>query len=145
MGVVRRWRSAPGLDGIPFLFSITITSVMMNIAWLTWVSPAPCIRTVASETSSRRLHISLVTVHSCDVSFRAFWGCCRKYSLIGLFKARIRKQSVILNWLIHLLVGLCFARGKVVGGGSGGDQRGRGRACQFFIFYTFYFSLWDQN
>ena len=75
--------------------SIAITSVMMSIAWLTWVSPAPCMRIVASETLSRRLHTSLVTVRLCDVSFRAFWGCCRKYSLIDFFKAK--RRSIILN------------------------------------------------
>ena len=144
MGVVRRWRLAPGLGGIPLL-SIAITSVMMNITWLTWVSLAPCIRIVVSETSSRRLHTSLMTVHSCDVSFRAFWGCCRKYSLIGFFKAR--RRSVILNWLVHLFVGSCFARGTVVGGERGRGRRGRERRCRLFIFYILIFLLmrWKLN
>ena len=117
----------------------------MNAAWLTWISPAPCICIVASETSSRRLHTLLVTVHSCDVSFRAFWGCCRRYSLTGFFKAR--RRSIILNWLVHLLVGSCFARGKVVGGGRGGGRRGRGRRCGFFMFYIFIslFMRWKLN
>ena len=121
--------------------SIAITSVMMSIAWLTRVSPAPCIRIVASETSSRRLHTSLVTIHSCDVSFRAFRRCCRKYSLIGFFKAR--RRSILLNWLVYVLVGSCFARGKVVGGGSGGGRRGRGRRYRFFN--VLYFYLCDGN
>ena len=99
---------------------------------VTWVSPAPCIRIVALETSPKRLHTSLVTVHSCYVSFRAFWGCCRKYSLIGFFKAK--RRSIILNWLVHLLVGSCFARGNVVRGGRDGDRRGRGRRFLYFIF-----------
>ena len=34
-------------------------------------------------------HLVGMTVHSCDVSFRAFRRCCQKYSLIGFFKVRI--------------------------------------------------------
>ena len=61
----------------------------------------PCIRIVASDTSSRRLDTSFVTVHSCDVSLRAmFWVSCRKYSVIAFFKPRMR--TIILNWLVHL-------------------------------------------
>ena len=118
---------------------------MMNIAWLTWVSPAPCIRIVASETSSRRLRTALVTVHSCDVSFRVFWGCCPKYSLIGFFIAR--RRSIIFNWLIYVLVGSCFARGNAVEGGRDRGRRGRGRRCRFLIFciYIFLFMRWKSN
>ena len=70
------------------------------------------IRIVASQKSPRRLHTSLVTVQPCGVSFRGFWGCCRKYSLIGFFKAR--RRSIILNWLIHLFMETCFARKDVM-------------------------------
>ena len=62
---------------------------------------APYIRIVASETSSRRLDTSFVTVHSCDVSLNAlFWVSCRKYSMIAFFKPR--RRTIILNWLVHL-------------------------------------------
>ena len=91
---------------------------MMNIAWLSWVSVAHCVRIVASETSSRMLDTSFVTVHSCDVSLRAmFWVSCRKYSVVAFFKPR--RRTMILNWLVHHR----FARGEVVGGGTGADRR----------------------
>ena len=62
---------------------------------------APCIWIVASETSSRRLDTSFVTVHSCDISLRGrFWVSCRKYSVIAFFKPR--RRTNILNWLVHL-------------------------------------------
>ena len=73
---------------------------MMKITWLRWVSVAPCIRIVASETSSRRLDTSFVTVHLCDFSLRElFWGSCRKYSVTAFFEPRRRTNS--LNWLVH--------------------------------------------
>ena len=119
-------------------FSMSITSRMMNIAWLRWVSVAPCIRIVASETSSRRLDTSFVTVHSCDVSLRVpFYVSCRKYLVIAFFTPR--RRTIILNWLVHLL----FARGEVVGGGKGASWRRIGRRYRlitclsyFSYFYT---------
>ena len=73
----------------------------------------------------------LVTVHSCEVSFRAFWGCRRKYLLIGFFKAR--RQSTIVNWLVHLLVGLC----------SQGEQSwgAAGQRAKVSVFYILYFDV----
>ena len=82
-------------------FRMSITSCMVNIAWLRWVSLAPCIRIVSSETSSRRLNTSFVTVHSCDICLRALvWVSCRTYSVIAFFKPK--RRTVILNWLVHL-------------------------------------------
>ena len=70
----------------------------------------------------------------CQLPPRAL-GVLPKYSLIGFFKAR--RRSIILNWLVHLFVGSCFARGTIVGGGRGGGRGGRGRRCRFFILYIF--------
>ena len=51
-------------------------------------------------------------------------------SLIGFFKAR--RRSIILNWLIHLLVESCFARGTVVGAG-----RAEGGGVDFSYYKRF--------
>ena len=113
---------------------------MMNIAWRTRVSSTPCIRVVASDDV---LHTSLVVVHPCDLSFRAFERCSRKYSLIALLKAR--RRSIILNWLVHLPVESRFARGgegrgteqnRTLGGevGAMGQGRAEGESTFLFIF-----------
>ena len=100
---------------------------------------------MASETSSRRLHTTLVMVHSCDVSVRAFWG------IAGVLPDRLLQGQKAIHHLelrlVYLLVGSCFARGTVVGGGRGRGRPGRGRWCRFFILYifTFLYMRWKSN
>ena len=112
--------------GWDFSLSIALASVRINIAWLTWVSPAPCIRIVASETSSRRLHTSLVTVHSCDVSLRAFWGCCRKFLLpqAGSSSVTVMRLPPPRSTVVSVLLG-GYNAGSLSSTGSlepGGDK-----------------------
>ena len=112
---------------------------MMNTAWLTWMSPAPSIRIVAWETSSRRLHTSLATAHWCDASFRAFWECCRKYSLIGFFKAR-RRSIILTGWSTFSSGHVSQGRGIDVGAGGA-----EGGGVDFLYFTIFIYANWKSN
>ena len=98
---------------------------------------------MASETSSRRLHISFVTVHSCDVSFRAFWGCCRKYSLIGFFKAR--KRTIILNWLGSPSRRVMFRKGNSCGWWERWGPAGQRVEGSIFYICAILFMRWQSN